>query len=96
MRAGLQLLVMRRGAAGVQLYDSLRVDCAACALGGFQPGEPVSFFSGAAFSADGKRIAATGSCGGTYIAEVRPARDKLCTVPIPLGTCASNWTCTAG
>lgn len=54
----------------MQLYDSLRVDCGVAAARTFHISEHTSFFSAAAFSADGRRIAATGSHGGTYIFEV--------------------------
>ena len=62
---------MRRGATGIQLYDSMRVDCDSSAARSYPLQEPVSFFSDAALSADARYIAATGSCGGTYIYEVR-------------------------
>jgi WD40 repeat protein len=77
--AGLWTLVMRRGGWGVQLYDSLRVDCTLPAVRSFHISEHVSFFSSASFSGDGRYIAATGSHGGTYIFEVRARWRLVCT-----------------
>lgn len=62
---------MRRGAAGLQLYDSLRLDCAAAPVHTMPLREPVTYFSDAAISADSKRLAVCGSFGGTYIYNVR-------------------------
>jgi hypothetical protein len=71
VHAGLWMLVMRRGAAGVQLYDALQLDRSPPAVRAFKMPEPTSFFSDAAFSATGEHIAASGSCGGTYLFQVR-------------------------
>jgi hypothetical protein len=65
------VLVMRRGGGGVQLYDATRVDCSSDASRIFHPQESLSFFSTAAFSGNGQRIAAMGTAGGTYIFDVR-------------------------
>lgn len=65
------MLVMRRGGGGIQLYDATRVDCSSDASRTFYPQESLSFFSAAAFSGNGQRIAAMGAAGSTYIFDVR-------------------------
>lgn len=62
---------MRRGGCGIGLYDATRVDCSGPPVRSFHPQEGVSFFSSASFSADGRRLAASGSLGGTYVFDVR-------------------------
>ena len=70
------MLVMRRGGCGIGLYDATRVDCPGPPVRTYHPQEGVSFFSSAGFSADGRRLAAAGSLGGTYVFDVRAQCDS--------------------